>query len=124
MAVDPVARWLASSLGGSVIAAGAGLRHDPGREHPGDSGAAVEQPRTVGTFGIDAALPSAPAGGDPVTDLVLRAFDVIGSPERLARWMQTPVKSLQGRTPYSLMDTEEGREQVELTLVRMEHGVY
>jgi uncharacterized protein (DUF2384 family) len=55
--------------------------------------------------------------------LVQRAQAVIGV-ERLSEWMQTPLSALGGRTPYSLLGSEEGRKQVEILLGRIEHGVY
>jgi uncharacterized protein (DUF2384 family) len=60
----------------------------------------------------------------PEVELIKKGLQVAGSPERLIEWMQTPVPSLNGQTPYSLMGTEEGRKQVETALVRIEHGVY
>ncbi len=57
-------------------------------------------------------------------DLIQKALAVIGSPERLAEWMQTSIPALRGRTPYSLMDSQDGRKQVEIVLGRIEHGIY
>jgi hypothetical protein len=57
-------------------------------------------------------------------DLIQKALTVIGSPEGLAEWMQTWIPALRGRTPYSLMDSDDGRKQVEIVLGRIEHGVY
>lgn len=56
--------------------------------------------------------------------IVARALEVIGSPERLSVWMQMPIPALNGSTPYSLLSTSEGREQVGTVLGRIEHGVY
>lgn len=56
-------------------------------------------------------------------ELIQKALSVLG-PEQLIRWMQTSVPALRGRTPYSLMDSEEGRKQVEIELGRIEHGIY
>ncbi len=60
----------------------------------------------------------------PEIELIKKGLQIAGSPERLIEWMQTPVPSLKGQTPYSLMGTEEGRKQVEAALGRIEHGVY
>ena len=57
-------------------------------------------------------------------DLIQRALDVIGSPTRLSEWMQTPLPALNGRTPYSLLDSEDGRKLVEMVLGRIGHGIY
>jgi uncharacterized protein (DUF2384 family) len=47
-----------------------------------------------------------------------------GSSRKLAEWIQTPVPALNGHTPYTLMQSEEGRKQVDAVLGRIEHGVY
>jgi putative toxin-antitoxin system antitoxin component (TIGR02293 family) len=60
----------------------------------------------------------------PEVELVQKALDVIGSPERVTRWMQTPLGALRGRTPYSLLGSEEGRKKVDTVLGRIEHGIY
>ena len=60
----------------------------------------------------------------PEVELVQRALDVIGSPERVTRWMETPLGALRGRTPYSLLGSEEGRKEVDTVLGRIEHGIY
>jgi ABC-type polysaccharide/polyol phosphate transport system ATPase subunit len=60
----------------------------------------------------------------PEARLLQRALDMIGSPERLAQWIQTPLPALNGRTPYALMHSEEGRKEIENALDRLEYGVY
>jgi uncharacterized protein (DUF2384 family) len=57
-------------------------------------------------------------------DLIQKALGIIGSPQRLAEWMQTSLPALRGQTPYSLLAFENGRKQVETVLWRIEHGVY
>jgi len=58
-------------------------------------------------------------------ELVQKALDVIGSPDRVVKWMQTALASLHGQTPYSLLGSEEeGRKQVDAVLGRIEHGIY
>src|SRR3954465_9117033 len=58
----------------------------------------------------------------PEVELIAKALQIAGSPERLAEWIRTPVPALNGQTPYSLMHTEDGRKQVEDILGRIEHG--
>lgn len=60
----------------------------------------------------------------PEVELVRKAFEIIGSPQRVAKWMRTPLKALRDRTPYSLLGSEEGRKEVDTVLGRIEHGVY
>jgi uncharacterized protein (DUF2384 family) len=38
--------------------------------------------------------------------------------------METPLGALRGRTPYSLLGSEEGRKEVDTVLGRIEHGIY
>lgn len=60
----------------------------------------------------------------PEVELLAKALRIAGSPERLAEWMQTAVPALNGQMPYFLMQTEQGRKEVEDVLGRIEHGVY
>ena len=60
----------------------------------------------------------------PEVELVLKAFEIIGSPQRLAKWMRTPLVALHGKAPYSLLGSEEGRKEVDTVLGRIEHGIY
>ena len=60
----------------------------------------------------------------PEVEIIARALDIIGSPNQLSRWMNTSLPALQGQTPYSLMNSEGGRKQVEVVLGRIEHGIY
>jgi uncharacterized protein (DUF2384 family) len=60
----------------------------------------------------------------PISILIEKGLAVIGSPEKPMRWMQTPISALRGQTPYSRLESEEGRKQVATVLGRIEHGVY
>jgi hypothetical protein len=60
----------------------------------------------------------------PEIELLLKALRIAGSSRKLAEWIQTPVPALNGHTPYALMQSEEGRKQVDSVLGRIEHGVY
>jgi antitoxin Xre/MbcA/ParS-like protein len=57
---------------------------------------------------------AAASQGSAGVDLIQKALGIIGSPEKLAEWVQTSMPALRGRTPFSLLDAED----------RMEHGVY
>lgn len=60
----------------------------------------------------------------PDVELLLKALRVAGSTQRLAEWMQTPIPALNGHTPYQLIQSEQGRKEVDAVLGRIEHGVY
>jgi len=68
--------------------------------------------------------PSGQETGLAEADLIQKALAVIGSPERLAEWMRSSIPALHGQTPYSLMDSADGRKQVGIVLGRIEQGVY
>lgn len=55
--------------------------------------------------------------------MVRRATEVLGI-DHVARWMRSSIPSLGNQTPYTLMKTEDGRNQVERVLLKIEHGVY
>lgn len=55
--------------------------------------------------------------------MVRRASEVLGV-DHVAHWMRSRIPSLSDQTPYSLMKTEDGRNQVERVLLKIEHGVY
>ncbi len=64
----------------------------------------------------------APQSQDEV-EMVRRATEVLGI-NHVARWMRSKIPSLDNQTPYALMQTEDGRRQVERVLLKIQHGVY
>ncbi len=56
--------------------------------------------------------------------LLLKALSIAGSPANLGQWMNTPIPSLNGQTPYAAMQSAQGRKDVYAVLTRIEHGVY
>jgi putative toxin-antitoxin system antitoxin component (TIGR02293 family) len=61
---------------------------------------------------------------DPIVEVTARAIEVLGSREKALRWLRTPVRSLGDRSPLSLLDRQEGIEQVRDVLGRVEHGIW
>lgn len=59
-----------------------------------------------------------------VVDVTARAIEVLGNKQKAMRWLKTPVPSLGGATPLSLLDTDEGIARVEDALGRIEQGVW
>ena len=55
--------------------------------------------------------------------LSVRAGEVFANHEKALGWLQTPNPSLQGKTPLEAAGTEEGFEQADEILTRIEHGV-
>ena len=55
--------------------------------------------------------------------LSVRAGEVFANREKALAWLGTPNPSLQGRAPIEAANTEEGFEQADEILTRIEHGV-
>lgn len=84
------------------------LPEDMNTSHPGDS----TQPQSI----------TAQQSQDEVA-MVRRATEVLGI-SHVGIWMRSRIPSLGNQTPYTLMQTEEGRRQIERVLLKIEHGVY
>ncbi len=103
----------------------------PARPDPSSYAAQIlAEARAIVTQNPKAPMELAPKAGDPKRErspeieLLLKALRIAGSSRKLAEWIQTPVPALNGHTPYALMQSEEGRKQVDSVLGRIEHGVY
>lgn len=56
--------------------------------------------------------------------VVARSEEVFGDTEQAVQWLIRENRSLEGKTPLSLLDTDIGSELVLDTLGRLEHGVF
>ncbi|MFM2481310.1 antitoxin Xre/MbcA/ParS toxin-binding domain-containing protein [Celerinatantimonas sp. YJH-8] len=68
-----------------------------------------------------------PAVTDNLIDTVrvyLQAAQIYDSMELAKEWMNSPIPSLGGEIPATLLDTHAGRELVRQTLRKMEYGEY
>lgn len=54
----------------------------------------------------------------------VRAVDVLENEDNARDWLARPLRVLGGRTPLSLIGTEQGAREVEQVLGRLEHGVF
>jgi len=59
-----------------------------------------------------------------VVDITARAIEVFGTREKALRWLKTPVRTLDDKTPLSLLGSPDGMMRVEDVLGRIEHGVW
>lgn len=57
-------------------------------------------------------------------ELMTLCESVMGSQELAEQWMNRPAMALNYRHPANLMETEEGRKEVEILLRQIEGGVY
>ena len=55
--------------------------------------------------------------------LSVRAGEVFANREKALAWLESPNPSLQGKSPIDAASTEEGFEQADEILTRIEHGV-
>jgi putative toxin-antitoxin system antitoxin component (TIGR02293 family) len=52
------------------------------------------------------------------------AESVLGTKEKARHWLNTPNRALGSATPFSLLETEAGVDEVTNVLGRIEHGVF
>jgi hypothetical protein len=105
----------------AVMAAGVGGHPSDERQRAGPQPPEGLAANGLGdTTGSDHA--TVPRSQDEV-EIVRRATEVLGI-NHVGRWMRSKIPSLGNQTPYALMQTEDGRRQVERVLLKIEHGVY
>ncbi len=51
-------------------------------------------------------------------------FEVFENKEQFNAWINSPNKALAGKSPYDLLDSQFGREEVMSIIGRIEYGVY
>lgn len=61
---------------------------------------------------------------DRIEQVKLRAIDVFGSEAKAMRWLSDPRPQFNDHSPLSVIDTEEGFDDVMCMLLRIAHGVY
>lgn len=59
-----------------------------------------------------------------IDDVISRAADVFGGPDKAKTWLSRQNRALSGAMPRSLLSTQEGCERVLTLLGQIEHGVY
>jgi putative toxin-antitoxin system antitoxin component (TIGR02293 family) len=53
----------------------------------------------------------------------VRAGEIFANQEKALHWLQSPNPSLEGKTPLEAARTEEGYQEADDILTRIEHGV-
>lgn len=61
---------------------------------------------------------------DRILQIKLRAIDVFGNEAKALRWLNAPRPQFNGNSPLSIIDTDEGYEEVMCILHRIDYGVY
>jgi putative toxin-antitoxin system antitoxin component (TIGR02293 family) len=59
-----------------------------------------------------------------LAEVYTHGFDVFGSEEKFKKWLNVPNRALGMVTPFSLLQTQFGRQEVQNVLGRIEWGVY
>jgi putative toxin-antitoxin system antitoxin component (TIGR02293 family) len=59
-----------------------------------------------------------------LADIYSYGYDVFGNEERFNRWMSSPNQALGGRSPYELVNSQFGREEIRNMIGRIDYGVY
>lgn len=59
-----------------------------------------------------------------ITKVYQRCLEVFEDKDRAMRWLKSPNYALGDQSPWALLDTSEGIELVQDTLVRIEYGVF
>jgi putative toxin-antitoxin system antitoxin component (TIGR02293 family) len=59
-----------------------------------------------------------------IVPVVAHAVAVFGDEHKASHWLATPLPLFDGRAPSDLLDTDEGIQLVEQTLIRIEHNVF
>jgi hypothetical protein len=104
-----------TSKGNAAVATGAAHSAVDESHYSGQS--------TVGVIVENPEADSAPCDSRDEIAMVRRATEVLGV-DHVANWMRSRIPSLGNQTPYALLQTEDGRNQVECVLLKIEHGVY
>ncbi len=56
--------------------------------------------------------------------IVAYAIEVFGNQGKMATWMKSPNRALEGQTPLELLDTDAGVRSVETVLGHIDYGLY
>ncbi len=59
-----------------------------------------------------------------VIRIAVYAADVLGTESKARAWLRASNRSLRGKAPIALLETDVGARLVERALGRIEHGVY
>ncbi|MGH7481836.1 MAG: type II RES/Xre toxin-antitoxin system antitoxin [Longimicrobiales bacterium] len=58
-----------------------------------------------------------------VVRMAARAAEAISDPQKAARWLRKPNRTLQGKRPLDLLESDVGARMVEQLLGHIEHGL-
>ena len=59
-----------------------------------------------------------------LVDIYSYGYEVFGDEERFNKWMFRPNLALGGKTPFELIGSQFGRDEVKNVIGRIEYGVY
>lgn len=59
-----------------------------------------------------------------LADIFSYGFEVFENKENFRKWLKSPLRALGGKSPFDVLHTSFGREEVRNIIGRMEYGVY
>lgn len=59
-----------------------------------------------------------------LADIYSYGFEVFEDKDHFRKWIQTPIRALGGKSPFDVLHTSFGREEVRNIIGRIEYGVY
>jgi putative toxin-antitoxin system antitoxin component (TIGR02293 family) len=61
---------------------------------------------------------------EKLAQIVRLANQVFGNPEKSRKWLNSPKRALDGRSPIEMLDSAEGVRRVEELLGRLDEGFF
>ena len=59
-----------------------------------------------------------------IARVLAHADEIFEDRAKVSRWLQTPNRALEGKTPFELLDTDAGVHAVDTILGRIAYGIY
>ncbi len=59
-----------------------------------------------------------------IVPVVAHAVAVFGDEHKASHWLSTPLRLLEDRPPYELLNSEVGIQRVDEILTRIEHNIF
>jgi len=59
-----------------------------------------------------------------IQKIIEQLTDVLGSVKNAQLWLETPALALDSAKPIDLLETQQGLENVQNLIIRMDYGVY
>jgi putative toxin-antitoxin system antitoxin component (TIGR02293 family) len=84
----------------------------------------VARATLIGKKGTERFSPALSEKMMSLADIYAYGYEVFGDQQAFNQWIFQPVAALGGKTPYSFLDNQFGREEVRNIIGRINYGVY